>query len=173
MFSKVYSVAIHYPTAVKMVFAVVLDTGLKVDLWSTRSGDSLPYPAEKQKHFISNASGANPTSPWVSTARQALRNGSEQVKCCPQRKEHIFHLPKGRLMWWGVNCRKFHEWAHNPVCGWQRGSDGVQWGQGRSTVYLDLQGGGWGEEHLRTLKSTYILEKPEKPTEISGTSSWA
>lgn len=32
MFSKVYSVAIHYPTAVKMVFAVVLDTGLKVDL---------------------------------------------------------------------------------------------------------------------------------------------
>lgn len=35
-----------------------------------------------------------------------------------------------------------HEWAHNPVCGWQRGRASAHWGGGGggSTVYLDLQG---------------------------------
>jgi len=90
----------------------------------------------------------------VSTACQALKNGREQGKFCSQRRD----LHAG-----GLERKRSHEWATNPACGWQRGGTSAHRGQKevQSVWIYRLKG---REGHLRARR--YILEKPEKPTEI-------
>lgn len=90
----------------------------------------------------------------MSTACQALKNGREQGKFCSQR---------GDLHAGGPERKRSHEWATNPACGWQRGRSSAHRGQKevQSVWIYRLKG---REGHLRARR--YILEKPEKPTEI-------
>lgn len=66
-----------------------------------------------------------------------------------------------------------HEWAHNPLCGWQRGT-AVHAGLGvekavQSTWIYEVEGKGGVRNKTKGRK--YILEQSEKPIKIPGTSS--